>query len=333
MRIAFTSCFDVLDDPEQVVWGQVAAQRPDVMVLLGDSIYMDFGVNLSLPGFHSTHPLGMPKKWDDEKFAQEMYSRYQAQSEVNSFRSLVGSVGTIGAIWDDHDFAWNDSWGAGTDEDVVPRNKKLIARTLHLQFRDWLQNRPLVDYPAIPSMDSLLNTEDRGIEYSFSIGPVLFLMLDGRYYREEQREVPSPYPEIHPGVPLATMLGEAQRSWLAQMIKDQSGVSVICSGSTLTDRNVNGADSWDRYTDFDWLLGQDFQQTIVLSGDIHDIRLKKHGKPGGGNLWEFTASGAARPGKFHGASGNFGILDVDGRRVTVRLFDEDGPRSKKVIDF
>lgn len=331
MKIAFTSCFDVLDDPVQVVWERVSEQKPDVMLLLGDSIYMDFGVNFL--GFHSTHPLGEPKHWDQARFAQEMYNRYQAQSKVVSFRSLVGSVEHIGAIWDDHDFAWNDSWGVGSDEKVVPREKKLIARKLHLQFREWLRRRPLGDYPQIPSMNSLLDTEDIGIEYSFSIDSVLFIMIDGRYYREKQREQPSPYPEIHPGEPLAAMLGEAQRSWLAQNVNGQSGISVICSGSTLTDGYGRNADSWDRYTDFNWLLGQDFGQAIILSGDIHDVRPKKHRNRGGGNLWEFTASGAARPGKIHGASGNFGTLDIDGSQVTVQLFDEDGLRYKNKIEF
>ena len=90
MKIAFTSCFDVLDDNIQKVWTKVAEQSPDVILLLGDSIYMDFG--LSIWPWLSDHPLGKPRRMGPEKFADEMYNRYKAQSKVESFRNLIESV-------------------------------------------------------------------------------------------------------------------------------------------------------------------------------------------------------------------------------------------------
>jgi len=92
MKVAFTSCFDVLDDPSQEVWLRVADEQPDVLLLLGDSVYMDFGP--PFPGF--SHPLGKPQGWSPERFAKEMYDRYAAQSRVQSFRRLVESVSSAG---------------------------------------------------------------------------------------------------------------------------------------------------------------------------------------------------------------------------------------------
>ena len=335
MKISFTSCFDVLDDNEQKVWRKVSEQHPDVLLLLGDSIYMDFGIAIM-----SDHPLGKPRRWGLERFSDEMYRRYKAQSEVNSFRDLVGTVSAIGAIWDDHDFGWNNSAGIGNinSKHVVPQDKKLISRSLHLQFRKWLRAKPTPQaYPEKPSIDEMLRSPDQGIEEDFDIDSVRFLMLDGRYYREDKNTttpgpIDDPETEHHGSdhdVGTTSLLGGNQRDWLADKINDWPGLSIICSGSTLDGRR---SDAWDQYLDFEWLTEQEFNNTIILSGDIHDIKMPK--REAFGNIWEFTASGAARP-KFGGDSGNFGIINTSNQGNTwnleVTLYDEDGPAKEKTI--
>ena len=42
-KIVFTSCMDAERVPEQPVWDQIRAEAPDVLMLLGDQIYMDWG--------------------------------------------------------------------------------------------------------------------------------------------------------------------------------------------------------------------------------------------------------------------------------------------------
>lgn len=322
MKIAFTSCFDVLDDNDQIVWTEVGEQHPDVILLLGDSIYMDFGWR-----WWSDHPLGKPRRWGSEKFANEMYARYKAQSKVESFRKLIGSVSHVGAIWDDHDFAWNNCSGLGRSNTkskrVVPHDKKLISRCLHMQFREWLQTSPLADdYPERPSMEEMLNGPDEGIQERFDVRSVRFLMLDGRYYREEKDEDAEEN--------LTSMLGENQREWLANCINEWDGLSIICSGSTLAS---GSSGTWAQYLDLEWLESQHFAQTIVLSGDIHDIKMPKDTIFG--NIWEFTASGAARP-KIGGDSGNFGIINVsdeyNDKGIEVELYDEKGlDKHKRIV--
>ena len=197
-----------------------------------------------------------------------------------------------------------------------------------MQFREWLRTRPLPpDYPGQPEMESLLSGPDVGIEEVFDIDAVRFVMLDGRYYREEAVVEIDPIdgqPERRPES--TSLLGDSQRNWLAEKINEWSGIIVLCSGSTITGRS----DAWEQYLDLSWLKQQRFQRTVILSGDIHTIASKKHKSLHG--LWEFTASGAARPG-FGGDSGNFGILNVTGDGIEVQLFDEDGLDKTKSVQL
>jgi alkaline phosphatase D len=115
MKIVFASCFDALEDPNKDVWACALEQNPDALLLLGDIIYMDYFPHL-----------GQSRRWSTKQFADEMYRRYKAQWSVASFRELINSVNHIGITWDDHDFAWNGSCGAGTGEKTgVPSDKRL----------------------------------------------------------------------------------------------------------------------------------------------------------------------------------------------------------------
>ena len=75
MKIAFASCIDAIDDPSQAVWGRIRKLAPDVLVLLGDAIYMDYGIAL----LGSDRPVGWPRKLADETFATTMHERYKLQ--------------------------------------------------------------------------------------------------------------------------------------------------------------------------------------------------------------------------------------------------------------
>lgn len=304
MRIAFASCFDALSDGQQKVWGKVLAEKPDLLILLGDTIYMDF-----FPA------LGRPRKWSDEKFAAEMHRRYRAQWGVASFRSLLAEVPEVCAIWDDHDFAWNNSRGAGVSgKDFVPRERRLISRALYRQFLGALRTRPVIPaYPALPPLDVLKAEADIGIQESRDFGDVRVIMLDGRTFREK------------PGDGKTSLLGEAQRSWLSAQIANWPGLCVVCSGSTL----YGSKESWDNYLDYAWLDGLAVGKFVVLSGDVHENVFRRH--KGARGIVEVTSSGAARPG-LGGDEGNFGTLDIAGPVIDVRLFDDEGlDREKRVI--
>lgn len=302
MKIAFASCIDAIDDPVQPVWGKIKEQQPDVVLLLGDLMYMDYG--LAILG--SRRPLGWPRKVANDVFAATMYARYVAQWSVQSFRDLLASGPALGMIWDDHDFAWNDTRGLGIEKHyAVNREKRLIAQGLFRQFQGACQNADRATYPALPSLGDLLGAKEQGIQSSFDRGDVRFVMLDGRSYREDPNLAPD-----------ADLHGYAQREWLREQIVDWDGLVVIGSGSVLT----GSGESWGEYRDYRWLLDTAKKRVVVLSGDIHkNVLPTRHS----GSVYEVTSSGAARPG-LGGARGNFGVLEV-GEEISATLYSPDNP--------
>lgn len=236
------------------------------------------------------------------------------QSEVSSFRSLVSSVNTVGATWDDHDFAWNNSYGSGSGKNLVPVNKKKISKSLYKQFARWMNNSSNTSYPDQLSLADLLDVDDSGIESHMDIDQARFILTDGRYYREEKREDGESW-----------ILGDSQKFWLDNLLEEWGGIKILCSGTTLS----KGPEGWDHYKDLEWLAQRNLERTVVLSGDIHRNAFKKHKYLGG--VYEVTSSGAARP-KIGGDEGNFGILDIQGNEITAHLHDSEGYiDSRKVI--
>lgn len=302
MKIAFTSCIDAIDDPIQPVWGKIKAQQPDVVLLLGDLMYMDYG--LALLG--SKRPLGWPRKVSNEVFAATMHARYVAQWSVQSFRDLLASGPALGMIWDDHDFAWNNTRGLGAERHyAVNAEKRLIAQGLFRQFRSACENADGSTYPGLPALDVLLGATEKGIQTSFDRDNVRFIMLDGRSYREDPNMAPD-----------ADLHGFAQREWLRQQITAWDGLVVIGSGSVLT----GSGESWSDYLDYAWLLGTADKRVVVLSGDIHkNVLPTRHS----GSVVEVTSSGAARPG-LGGARGNFGVLEI-GVDISATLYSLEQP--------
>lgn len=315
MKIAFTSCIDAIDDPVQPVWERVRALAPDVLVLLGDTMYMDYGIAL----LGSNRPVGWPRKLDDDVFAATMHERYKLQWSVTSFRDLLAGGLQLAMVWDDHDFAWNNARGLGTEKHfAVSREKRLIAQGLFRQFRAACGRMDVSVYPPMPQLVTLLGADETGIQDSFDRDKIRFILLDGRSFREDPNTGPD-----------AQMLGAAQREWLRQQLSEWDGLVVIGSGSVMT----GSEESWDKYLDYAWLLGEATGPTIVLSGDIH-----KNTLPVRHSRWvvEVTSSGAARPGlgggfaRVGGARGNFGMLTV-GERTAVTLYSEDNPAGSDAI--
>ena len=340
MKIAFASCFDVVSDRTQTVWESVSAQQPEALILLGDSVYLDYGFG--------DRRLGWTKNIEPDEFGRKLHDLYRRQSEVASFRNLVETTQQVFTTWDDHDFAWNASYGrlsgrmeenqAKKNSNFVPRAKRLISRYLHLQFRGWLNTpagdngRELPDYPDLPDIDYMLDQSnpdvfDRGVEYCEDIEGFRVIMVDARYYRQRQNSRHS-------------VLGEVQRLHLVDWLDSGNQINLLCTSTPLRE----GGDAWAKFSDLDWLDVQNLSRTIVLSGDVHDNHVQYHDgiEPG---LHEFISSGAARKGvlkKLLEAMGNFGIVESTGAgSIRVTLFDEDGqadvssqiPENPVDIDF
>src|SRR5205809_7661276 len=116
MRIAFASCFSAESFNNQPVWDEVAAVQPDVLLLLGDAIYMDCG---NIAG------LGAVQAMTEFQFATRAEALYRAQIAQAGFAKLVKKASiTTYAIWDDHDFLWDNARGA--DAMAAPQLRPLV---------------------------------------------------------------------------------------------------------------------------------------------------------------------------------------------------------------
>ena len=140
MKIIFTSCTRYEAFKKQPEWKLISDQDPDYLFLLGDNIYMDYGWP-----FFSHEPNGSPKDYPTEKFKRIMKNKYENQfTLVPEFKDLVEKMrrkNGFFAIWDDHDFAWNNAKGIS-----VPQEKKDISRELFHQYLNCSTNLPHTYY-------------------------------------------------------------------------------------------------------------------------------------------------------------------------------------------
>ena len=98
MKIAAASCAKVQSLPSQPAWAEIQAEQPDVLLLLGDNIYLD----------RDQHSEAGP-------LAVELRSLYDRQFAQPEFASLIADMKRrdcrVVAIYDDHDFLGNNRYG------------------------------------------------------------------------------------------------------------------------------------------------------------------------------------------------------------------------------
>lgn len=302
MKIAFASCMCTRVFKDQPVWAQVAAQKPDKLVLLGDSVYLDIATPV------------MPQDMSDDEFAQHLHALYSELLAQQQFRALVQGLpqGAVFATWDDHDFLWNDACGATLAKQPQHRSKIALSTAFFTAYRRALAQRLAPgSFPAAyndaafwPQAPQPLATP------SVALAPDLWLHLsDGRTNRttlwplaERKRQ----------------LLGPAQRAQLgAAVAAVPAALHLLASGSILAD--------YKRYpSDWQWLTRLAAKQRVLaLSGDIHRNELDAF-YTGGWPLHEATSSGAAvKDAVVVGqARQNFGLLDVQAAEVSIQLFEK-----------
>jgi len=114
-RIAFGSC-NKHDEP-QPLWKDIASEKPDLWIWLGDIVYADT---------------------DDMDEMAAMYDLQKEQKDYTSFREEVPKL--IG-IWDDHDYGVNDG-------DKTYSQKK-ASRDLALEFLDVPRSAPVWSHEGL----------------------------------------------------------------------------------------------------------------------------------------------------------------------------------------
>ncbi len=335
MKIAFTSCMDASRVSAQPIWSEINKAQPNVLMLLGDQIYMDWGLS------SSDKPKWLKRIRKDGKkalqeFGQDMHARYAAQWAIGSFRDLIRwfvplhGRDQLFMCWDDHDFAWNNSCGMGSpDSAATPIEVKTISKALFSQFSEHLATGYASDaYPAYSDVHLLpVDAQAGGIEYfaPTPIETVRIACLDQRWYRYPRDEVPA-YGQF------PTLLGTSQWEKLELMLAQSQGLNIIAGGLPMQHRYSFSHQSWSKgekanepaYPDYDRMLRVVNKPTLYLCGDIHKNEamglLYNNAGEKNPHLFHLASSGAAIPNalwvKFEPS---FGLLDIDTHAKTVNI--------------
>jgi alkaline phosphatase D len=314
MRIAFVSCLFTEMYPDQPVWDWIAAKQPDRLVLLGDSTYFDIDTD--------THPEDM----DDWTFAQHVYLRYASLILQPQFAALVAAMpaGTVDAIWDDHDFLWNDATGGDKNTRVMQGGKMRFATACLEAFRAALQLQLRAgSFPTAANAASLWNTKQPPLTApSVQIDQDVWLHLsDGRTNRTSTFLIANSK---------RTIFGDTQKAAFTQAITNApQDVHLWASGSTMA--------GYQKYAlDIQWLMGLAAnQRMLMLSGDIHRNALDAFANaPTQFPLHEATSSGAAlKDAVVVGAvRQNYGLVDVGPQQIDINLFNRNTLEFTRTID-
>ncbi|MGH7543541.1 MAG: alkaline phosphatase D family protein [Gemmatimonadota bacterium] len=148
LRIALVSCARVLWDSTQTIWGAVAADRPDVVLWLGDNNYFEDG--------DSIHP----GDWSDPELMEFKYAELRALPTLQPLLRRAVHY----AIWDDHDYA-----------DGEPDRTFPLKREVTRLFERFWANP---SYGAGPGED--------GIYSSVVLGNVELFLTDDRFFRDPE---------------------------------------------------------------------------------------------------------------------------------------------------
>lgn len=263
---------------DQEIWSRIAEhERPDVLMLLGDQIYMDWGLG---PGAKDWRSLIAKKPGDGLRaYASDMHRRYALQWGVKAFRDMVcGFAGRADQerlllTWDDHDYAWNNSLGVdGTGDEYrhgVPERVKAVSRRLFDQFVAQLRHAaPHEAYPsALPAdWDAPLSEQNaNGLFWAGALGGTggpPCLLLDTRWHRQARAAG-------------ARLLGDAQaRALLAAAGDSGAGLLLVAAGTPMTHRYLLSQQAWQAegghsYVEFDATLRAARRPVLFLGGDVH----------------------------------------------------------------
>jgi alkaline phosphatase D len=250
-HVVFGGCSGFVPFNERM-WDTIRGYNPLAMLTLGDNVYID----------------------DPESPDQQRLMYYQRQSRPE-WRRLVGAT-PIYAIWDDHDFAKNDSWG-GPEIDV-PYWKPMV---LDIFKQNWVN--PSYGLPNRP-----------GVWFDFHIADVHFILLDGRYYREHSNR----FDDGGEPVENPSMLGPEQLAWLkSTLINSDATFKVLISSVpwNLDSKGGRGSfDTWNGYlqeheTILSWINEYSVNGVVLASSDRHRSDAWLIERDDSYNLYEFSS--------------------------------------------
>lgn len=236
MKIAFTSCTRFEAYPKQPHWDLIKKHNPDYLFLLGDNIYMDFGIKP-----FSKEPIGAPEGYSDDKFQTVMEAKYINQFEnVPEFKSLVEQMRSkngFHGVWDDHDFGWDNAKGH-----LMSDIKKKISTDLFHKYMKCSNNLPHVYY-----------------KIDTPLARVIF--LDNRTYAEKEGQTQN-------------LLGATQFDFLKNALNHDLDYTLICGGLSLTPGRESWLNYPNELKKLTELINHN-KNVLFLAGDIHKNKFVK----------------------------------------------------------
>lgn len=283
-RVGFGSCTRVQLDREQPIFDVVRQLEPDMFLWLGDNIYGDS---------------------DESQALSELYTR---QRLVERLEPLLRTTPQL-AIWDDHDFGYNNSDGTSPFK----------ADALRL-FRSYWAN-PAYGDGTTP-----------GIWFKHGYGGVDFFFLDGRYHRD---------PSEAPDTQAKTMLGPVQKQWLKRELRaSRAPFKILVSGGGWSSAERGpGGDSWAAYEHerdeiFDFIRDERIGGVVCISGDSHmgELNCIPRSAQGGYDIYDLCSSPLVQipANRFLQQVPELRVRDVYARSVNVGLLQFDMGREPRL---
>ncbi len=307
-RIAFGSCAHQSKD--QPIWDAILAAKPDLMILLGDNVYLD------------------------TRNVDDMKAKYALLAAKPGFRKLRDAVPIV-ATWDDHDFGEND---AGADYPMKAESRRLFcdffgepADSIRRSRADGIYTDYLFG-PAGQRLQIILP------DLRWNRAPLKTIDRGGQDYETwakarhaAGKSVPGPY-ERQPEDG-ASQLGEPQWRWLEERLAQPADLRILASSLQVVS-DFPGWEAWINFThDHQRLIAAIRQKRanglFCISGDTHYAEFSRLDLNVPYPLWDFTSSGltevwpvlppnARRVGEAY-RSQNFGLIEVDWAAGAVQI--------------
>lgn len=256
-KIAFGSCIN--QNKEQPIWQAVLANRPDLFIFGGDTVYAD------------------SQPWQLANLEQA-YATQAAQPGFAQLRKTIPHM----AIWDDNDMGLNDG---GAEFQHKEASKKAFLDFWRLPANDPRRSREGL-YHAM----SFGNAGQR-------VQVILLDTRSFRsaLRRTDQRDAPGKERYVPDADPAKTMLGEVQWRWLAAQLQTPADIRLIVSGVQVVVEG-HGWEGWHNLPLEQEKLRQVIRRTgakgvVLLSGDRHIGAVYKSPSANLYPLYEFTSSG------------------------------------------
>ncbi|MFN7021859.1 MAG: alkaline phosphatase D family protein [Phycisphaerales bacterium] len=224
----------------QPIWERMAALKPDALLLIGDTPYID------------TTDLAVQRR------------RYREFNSIDGLHTLRKKVPAY-ATWDDHDFGRNDT-------DGTLKGKENSRRA----FREYTANPE----PAMQPVNAEVagpDAFDIGIATSFRLGPAEVFLLDCRWFAGTEPSFADPERKTLLGAAQWNWLKRSLRASTAPFKLLVCGM-VWCDEVRPNKKDYWGAYPHERKALFDFLHQERIGGVMLVGGDIHRNRAYRHGR-------------------------------------------------------